>query len=315
MSVQRFTADEPGQRLDAFLARRLAGYARAHVKDLVERGFVLVDGKRREADHRLRGGEVVEVSRPGAGWGDPSDFEDWVLHEDADLLVLRKPAGLIMHPMGESWLARPEAALDEPEANLAGLLLKFRPAAARSGVERCGLVHRLDRQTSGVLVVAKRPSAQQALLSAFRERRARKVYRAIVLGEVKPTKVEAPIGRLPGTRKVRVTPWGRESSTGFAPVAVARGMSLVQAEPLTGRTHQIRAHLALLKHPVAGDIEWFGASELAKLKALGHEPPPRLMLHAWRLVLPHPNGKQAAYMAPLPKDFKDYWKAVGGKAA
>jgi 23S rRNA pseudouridine1911/1915/1917 synthase len=220
-----------------------------------------------------------------------------------------------MHPLGESWVATPKAALTETEPNLVGLLLAQRPDIADSGLERCGLVHRLDRQTSGVLLVSKTPAAQGALLTAFREREVHKIYRAIVLGEMASTTVQAPVGRISGMRRVRVTQWGRDAETAFKSAAPGRGVSLVAAEPKTGRTHQIRAHLASVGHPVLGDAEWFGAKERAALQALGHEDPPRMMLHAWRIRFTHPaSGKEVSFTAPLPKDFRDYWARVKARA-
>jgi 23S rRNA pseudouridine1911/1915/1917 synthase len=168
MSIEeRLIAEIGGVRLDQFLARRLTGYSRSHLKDLVERGMVTVDGSVRRPDFRISAGAVIRLKLAAPGW--PSHpLEDWILHEDDALLVLAKPAGVVTHPIGESWERTPEAALHEPEANLAGLLIKHRPGLLSAGVSRCGIVHRLDRQTSGVLVVAKTAQAQEALLAGFR---------------------------------------------------------------------------------------------------------------------------------------------------
>lgn len=313
MSEERFVADIGGMRLDQFLAKRRPNYSRNHFKELVLRGCVRVDGVARPPDFRLAGGELIGLRWPESAW--PAiPFEDLVLHEDKDILVIHKPAGLIAHPIAGSWLTEARAALDDPEPSVVGLMLKHRPAVVASGVSRCGLVHRLDRQTSGVLVLAKRPAAQETLLEAFREREVRKVYRAVVLGEFLKKLVDAPIGRRPGGRKVSVTPWGRESSTAFSPLASAGGLSMIQAEPKTGRTHQIRAHLALIKHPVLGDFEWFLEPEKARLAALGLPPPPRMLLHAYRLRLAHPSsGKEVSFTARLPADFREYWRLAEEK--
>ncbi len=297
-------------RLDRFLAMRLPGRSRAFCKELVKSGKVTVDGERRPPDFRLEIGQLVCVRLGDPVWKDPP-FEKWVIHEDADLLVLYKPAGVLVHPIGESWIRHPESVLEAPEATVAGLLWKFRPALRRSQVERCGIVHRLDRQTSGVLVTAKRAAAQRVLLRAFREREVVKIYRAIVLGRPGKTKVEAPIGRLPGRRRVQVTPWGKSARTDFRTLSAARGMSVVEAQPRTGRTHQIRAHLALLGHPVVGDHEWFKNEAKAHLEKIKLEPPPRMMLHAYRLRLVHPGtGKKASFTAAMPQDFPDYSKKI-----
>ncbi len=314
MSAKRYRG-EGGQRIDQFLTRKLEGSSRSHVRALIERGAVLVDGRRRAADFRLKGDEVIELDERPRDWR-PEPFEDWILHEDAGLLVLRKPSGLIVHPMGESWLKRPHAALEDEEPNLAGLLLKHRPQVLAPGMERCGIVHRLDRPTSGVLLVAKTPEAQERLLHGFRQRLIDKVYRAAVLGTVAEKSVEAPIGRAPRRRKVKVTPFGREASTGFRTVAAAGGVSLVEARPLTGRTHQIRAHLAVVGNPVLGDAEFLTGLARKNFDALGLPPPPRLMLHAYRILLDHPvTGKPVSFTAAVPEDFSDYWKACRASCA
>ncbi|MBI3299299.1 MAG: RluA family pseudouridine synthase [Elusimicrobia bacterium] len=308
MSEVRYIADG-ASRIDQFLARRLPNVSRSHVRALIERGAVLVDGVRRSIDFRLRGGELVRVDDAPRGWPE-EPFEDWVIHEDKDLLVLAKPAGLLVHPLGESWLRTPAAALEEPVPNLAGLLLKHRPACRTAGVARCGIVHRLDRPTSGVMLVAKSLRAEEALLADFRERRIAKVYRAVVLGTVAEKLVDAPIGRAPGHRKVKVTPFGREASTGFRIVSKGRGISLVEARPLTGRTHQIRAHLAVIGNPVLGDPETVIGPARRQFEALKLPEPPRLLLHAYKVSFRHPGtGKSVSYTAPAPKDFTDYWKA------
>jgi 23S rRNA pseudouridine1911/1915/1917 synthase len=301
---------EGGSRLDRFLAGEVEGLSRGFLKGLVQRGCVLVDGKARGPDYRLRAGELVELRWPGSEWA-ASGIEDRVLHEDDDILVLDKPSGLLMHPAGESWEASPEASEIEAEPNLAGFLHARGALREAAGLERCGLVHRLDRQTSGVLVVAKTPAAQGRLLEAFREREVRKVYRAIVLGEMSSARVSAPVGRIRGMRRVQATEWGRDAETVFRVLGSGRGVTQVRAEPLTGRTHQIRAHLALLKHPVLGDGEWFGASGLRRLSEMGLPAPARMMLHAWRISFLHPRtGREASFTAPVPGDFRDYWKSV-----
>ncbi|OGR86869.1 MAG: hypothetical protein A3J74_08115, partial [Elusimicrobia bacterium RIFCSPHIGHO2_02_FULL_57_9] len=257
-----------------------------------------------------RGGERVEAVFSQAQWDYGQDFESWVLHEDKQLLVLAKPAGLLMHPLGNSWLESAEAALREPQPNLAGLLQRVRPELLKGGISRCGIVHRLDRQTSGVLLIAKTASAQQALMDDFKFRRMRKLYRAIVRGVPadKSPRVDAPIGRKPGHRRVIVTPFGKPAETAFKVVATGKNAALVEARPVTGRTHQIRAHLALLGHPVMGDVEFDRKTE-------GQPWPSRLMLHAYKVELAHPGtSKPVSFTAELPKDFKDFWARCRKKA-
>lgn len=295
----RFKVEHTGKRLDAFLAEMLPKFSRVFLKNLVVEGHVTVDGKPGDASRKVLEGQVVEVEMPVQA-SESDDFESWVLFEDRRLLVLNKPSGLLMHPLGESWLTAPEAARAEPETNLAALLQVHRPAILKAGTPRCGIVHRLDKPTSGVLAVAKDPETWEAMTGAFKDRVMEKAYRAIVKGVPSPTaRVKAPVGRNPGHRRVVVTPLGKAAETAFKVIAKGKRAALVEATPLTGRTHQIRAHLAYLGHPVAGDLEFPG------LKA------PRLMLHAYRLSFVHPlTGKDAEFTADPPSDFTKFWKSL-----
>jgi len=313
VSEKSITVGAGGKRLDLFLTEELGGYSRSHWRGLIERGVVSVDGRKRNPSYKLRPGEIVKVARPMQEESD-YPFEDLILREDDDILVIKKPAGLIMHPMGESWLRSPEAVLDEAEPSVASLLFKHRPQTQEEEMDRCGIVHRLDRQTSGVVVAAKTPQAQSALLEAFHDRLVQKVYRAIVFGKIDlKTLVDAPIGRAPKRRKVKVSPYGREASTAFKSLGTSKGLSLVQAEPKTGRTHQIRAHLAHLECPVVGDAENFDKKTIKAFQATKLPEPPRMMLHAYRLKFDHPvTGEPLSIASNPPKDFRDYWKSVGG---
>jgi 23S rRNA pseudouridine1911/1915/1917 synthase len=302
MSKEILIAEVRGTRLDGFIAQKMPRYTRSLVKSLIERGFVTVDGVRRDADHRLKEGERVEVSLSSAA-PEPTSLPVEVIHEDKDLLVLLKPAGLLMHPLGETWLKVPEAVLAEAQDSMAAWLLKTHPAITRAGTPRCGIVHRLDRQTSGVLLAAKTPKAYESLVNQFKEREIEKLYRAIVRGVPadKRPRVQAPIGRMPGHRKVTVTPFGKSAETAFKVVAAAKDAALVEASPLTGRTHQIRAHLALIGHPVAGDVEFEAAGGPGPIA-------PRLMLHAYKISFAHPRTrKPVSFSAEPPRDFRDFW--------
>jgi 23S rRNA pseudouridine1911/1915/1917 synthase len=290
-------------RLDAFLSKHLAGYSRVFLKDMIGRGRVTVDGVKVDADEPVLEGQTVELDLPETTTSSFADFESWVLYEDKRLLVLNKPTGLLMHPLGDSWLKSPEAARAGRETNLAAELQVHRPAILKAGTPRCGIVHRLDRPTSGVLVVAKDPEAYGALTDMFKERFMDKTYRAIVRGVPPPkTRVQAPIGREPGLRKIVVTPLGKTAETSFTVVSKKKVAALVEAKPLTGRTHQIRAHLAHIGHPVMGDSEF---------DRKGVPSAPRLMLHAARLAFEHPfTGCPASFAAEPPADFRAFWKSL-----
>jgi 23S rRNA pseudouridine1911/1915/1917 synthase len=305
--TETFVADTPRQRLDIFLTGRLEGLSRGHIQKLIAAGMVLVEGEPAEADHLLRPGETVTVAPLLPRWeAEGGGLSDWILHEDRDLLVLDKPAGLLMHPLGASWLAAPEAALAEPQPNLAGLLLRGRPGIRAAGTPRCGIVHRLDRATSGVLLVAKTPAASETLIRAFKDRDVSKTYRAVVRGawREKRSSVEAPVGRKPGHRKVFATPFGKQASTGFTVLETCPSGALVEARPLTGRIHQIRVHLDLLGHPVMGDVEF-------DKPGAGAPVPPRLMLHAYKIEFAHPSsGRRVSFSARIPKDMRDFWSSL-----
>jgi len=299
-----FIVDIGGVRLDAFLTQQLVQYSRTYMKGLILQGCVKVDGALASPDRQLKSGARVEISQthPAA---EPNglSLKDWIIHEDKQLLVLNKPSGLLMHPMGPSWLKAPEAALSG-EPNLAAVL--FAQRAETSGkLPRCGIVHRLDKQTSGVLLVAKTLLAQQRLQQDFKDRRIEKIYRAIVRGA--PTtsvlRIDAPIGRKEGHRRIIVTPFGRPSQTAFKVVEARKTAAIVEAKPLTGRTHQIRAHLGLLGHPVMGDPEHDNRKKLPW--------PERFMLHAYRIAFDHPaTGKRTVFKASLPADFKAFWSKM-----
>jgi 23S rRNA pseudouridine1911/1915/1917 synthase len=301
---QIFTVDEASRRLDLFLANRIPNLSRGHLKGLIDKGAVRVNSEPAAPDQKLKPGDVVELCAETVAWAEPfGAFSSWILHEDPALLVLAKPAGLLMHPLGVSWLTTPQAALAESEPNLAGLLLRERPSITKAGTPRCGIVHRLDRFTSGALLVAKTPAAYDALIEEFKERTVHKTYRAVVRGAwgQRGAQVEAPVGRMPGHRRVISTPYGKQASTSFSVVEDSRRGALIEARPLTGRTHQIRVHLSLLEHPVMGDVEFDHPKP-------GEPQPPRMMLHAYRVEFLHPTTrKPVSFLARVPRDMRDFW--------
>ena len=305
--IFRVPPDCEGLRLDRFLAQSLPGVSRSFVAGLIREGSVRVAGAAAPADRSMRAGEEVRVHEAAASWSSQKDaLKSRTLYEDDSFLVLDKPPGLLMHPLGSSWLNRPEAAAQDPEPNLAGFLYAARPALRH--IPRLGIVHRLDRGTSGVLLVAKTAKSYAALTKSFERREVAKVYRAVVRGVPAKTvtRVEAPVGRPSGRRKITVTPFGRPAETEIKVLERGRGAALVEARPKTGRTHQIRAHLAHAGHPVAGDPDF-------DRRLLDSPRPPRLMLHAYALALRHPRtGRTARFRAPAPPDFKKFWNALGG---
>jgi 23S rRNA pseudouridine1911/1915/1917 synthase len=289
-------SDSAGRRLDEVLAG-LAGVSRAVVARWVEDGRVLVDGRSRPKSHRLHGGEALAWDPPPAAPAGPPTPEAGldliVRYEDDQLLVVAKPAGLVVHP-----------APGHPAGTLVNALLgRAGSLSTAGGADRPGIVHRLDRDTSGLLVVAKDDATHLALVRELAAHRIERGYLALAQGHlaVAAGTVDAPIGRHPRDRKrMAVVAGGRRAVTHWQVRERLRAADLVEASLETGRTHQIRVHLAHLRHPVAGDLAYGADPRLAA--RLGLDRP---FLHAWRLALDHPaDGRRIELVEPLPDDLE-----------
>jgi 23S rRNA pseudouridine1911/1915/1917 synthase len=304
----RFLAseDEAGERLDRALAS-WAGVPRAQARRWIDEERVQVDGREGRASHRLRPGESIhaEPPEPVVCHLVPEDLPLQVLHEDADLIVVDKPAGLVVHP-----------APGHPRGTLVNALLHHcGDLAGIGGVLRPGIVHRLDRGTSGVLVVAKNDVAHGALAEQFRSHDVERIYQAWVRGLPGDDAgvVDRPIGRHPRDRKRMSvqTRSGREACTRWAVLRrfSQRGISWLEVRPQTGRTHQIRVHLASRGLPILGD-PLYGKSRRA-------QPLPRPALHAAVLGFDHPrHGERLRFEAALPHDLREMHEAlVRGEAS
>jgi 23S rRNA pseudouridine1911/1915/1917 synthase len=291
-----FTAGAPdaGQRLDVFLTARLSDYSRSRVQELIRQGHVLVNGRAAKASRPLEPGDQVRVAlmpllpvRPEAEVL-PLD----IVYEDAALVVVNKPAGLVVHP-----------APGHARGTLVNALLAHAPELASAEMDqRPGIVHRLDKDTSGLIVIARTPLALACLQRQFSARQVEKFYQALVEGlpAVDTGEIEAPIGRNPRDRQrmAIVARGGREARTRFWVEHRYRRRALLRVQILTGRTHQIRVHLAAIHHPVAGDVVYGYKQE---------PPPPRLCLHAAELRFRHPlSGEPLAFTAPLPQDMREF---------
>lgn len=302
--METFSATTGGERLDAALAQRL-GVSRARVQRLIEAGGVTVNGRPVKASHRLRAGEVVAYEPapppPPPSALTPAAMALDIVHEDGALIVLNKPPGLVVHP-----------GAGHREATLVhGLLHHARTLSALGGLERPGIVHRLDKDTSGLLVVAKTDAAHERLARQFREGRVNKLYQALVLGEPAEAsgRIEAPIGRHPVERqRMAVRMGGRRALTEWRVLERFGCCALVEFILHTGRTHQIRVHAASLGHPVAGDATYGGRrygslpGSAACRRAVAASP--RQMLHAKHLGFSHPvSGEPLQFEAPLAEDF------------
>jgi len=303
-AAARLVADESaaGSRLDRYLAQSLPALSRARVQALIAAGHVLLDGRPARASHRLRAGQAIQVTvpEPQPAAPQPEDIPLAILWQDAHLLVVDKPAGLTVHPGA----GRAGGTL------VNALLHHVRDLSGVGGTLRPGIVHRLDRGTSGLLVVAKDDATHRALSRQFAERSVEKEYLAVVLGvPARPSgEIVAAIGRDPRRRKRMSTraPRGREARSGYQVVERLDGAALLRVRIHTGRTHQIRVHLASLGHPVAGDASYGGTRMPSSRRAASREALRALerpALHAARLAFSHPaSGERLVFESPLPAD-------------
>jgi len=290
----------PGEmvrRVDRFVTDR-TGLSRSYVQKLIADGH-LVDatGRALKANSVVHGPLEIVLDVPPAEAPfhlepDPS-IEVPVVYEDDDLLVVDKPSGLVVHPAPGHWTG----------TLVNGLLARGGGFGGIAGVARPGIVHRLDRDTSGLLMVAKNDAAQQSVMAQLKARRVRKTYLALAFGSVAAAvgRIEAPIGRDPADRRrMAVVPGGRPAVTGYRVRERFTGWTLLELDLVTGRTHQIRVHLVALNHPVAGDpVYGTGTSRR------GPDGLERLFLHAWRLELVAPSsGRLLRVEAPLAADLE-----------
>jgi 23S rRNA pseudouridine1911/1915/1917 synthase len=285
-----------GMRLDQAVAR-LFGLSRTVAATLVDHGDVLVDGAARAKSEKLDAGAWLEVSLPRpAAPAETAVVPEAVpglaiVYHDADIVVVDKPAGVAAHP-SPGWTG---------PTVLAGLAAAGQTVATSGAAERQGIVHRLDVGTTGLMVVAKSEPAYSALKRAFRAREVEKIYHAVVQGHPDPLRgtVEAPIDRHPGSEyKWAVVSGGRESITHYDTLEAFRGASLLEIRLETGRTHQIRVHMAALRHPCLGDLTYGADPTLAARLGLT-----RQWLHATTLAFVHPGTHEAVrFESPYPAD-------------
>ncbi|MFO7695801.1 MAG: RluA family pseudouridine synthase [Anaerolineae bacterium] len=292
MALMMFTVfdTDAGERLDKYLAASLATTSRSTVQRLIVAGDVLVNGDPQRSSYAIAAGDTIVVHLP-----DPEPVAESsapalnFLYEDDALLVVDKPAGLVVH----------EASGHRGDT-LVSVLLAQRPAIATTGMDprRPGIVHRLDRDTSGVLAVALSTASLTALQRQFRRREVAKQYLALVYGSPAPARaaIEAPIARDEANRaRMAVSPEGRFARTEYEVLERLKEASLISVNLMTGRTHQIRVHMASIGYPVVGDRTYGRRREALAV--------PRQMLHAQRLTLTHPvSGERMSFEAPVPAD-------------
>jgi len=280
------------KRLDVFLTERVEGHSRTYIKKLIEDGLVLVGEKTKKANYKLNVGDTVSIILP-----DPvnlevkaEDIDIDVIYEDDDLLVINKPQGMVVHPAHGNYSG----------TLVNGLLSRCEGLSGINGVIRPGIVHRIDKDTSGVIVVAKTNEAHMDLSRQLKEHSINRKYIALLEGRLKEDRgiVDAPIGRDPKDRKrmAVVSKNGKRAVTHYKVIEFFQANTLVEASLETGRTHQIRVHMAYLGHPVVGDLVYGYKKQRFKLKGQ--------MLHAKILGFMHPrSGEYVEFSAPLPEYF------------
>jgi 23S rRNA pseudouridine1911/1915/1917 synthase len=312
MSVrtENFTVENslPYGRMDTYLRGKFPAASRGALQRLMEQGHILVNGHTVKPTHSPRAGEQIEVHWPEAipAEAQPEEIPLTILFEDQSLLVLNKPAGLVVHPgAGHEEHTLVNALLHHCQGSLSGI----------GGVARPGIVHRLDKDTSGCLVVAKNDETHVALSVQFAKRQVEKIYQAIVCGELAQESgdIRVAIARHPSHRKrmaARDDDSGRAAHTSYRVLERLNSATFVEAQIHTGRTHQVRVHFQFLGHPLVGD-ETYGPRQNKKLTELTGYEPPRVMLHARELSFIHPRtGAQMSFEAPLPKDFREALKLL-----
>jgi len=294
--------DQAGIRLDAYLASQIESWSRARLQRLIENEDVLVNGKQAKPSYKLRAHDKVEVEliAPATAVFTPENIPVEIVYEDETLVVVNKPAGLVVHP-----------AAGTPSGTLANALAYHFQQLPGSNI-RPGIVHRLDRDTSGLVVVAKTEAALENLSDQFRDRTVYKSYVALVHGRVSPDsgKIDQPLARDPANRtRMAVVRGGRNALTLYRVRQAYERFTLLDVELKTGRTHQIRVHLAWLKYPVVGDETYGGGRDNtipdARLRARVRNLK-RHFLHAEKLAFTHPKtGEVVKFQSPLTTDLAD----------
>lgn len=304
--------EDEEERLDTYLASRLKQLTRTKAQNLVKNGFVKVNGRLVKASYRLKRGDSVDLSIPPETADDlkPEPVEFSILYEDSSLIVLDKPPGLVVHP-----------APGHPTGTLVhGLLRYFPDLSGAGGLQRPGIIHRLDKDTSGLMVVAKNDRVHRFLSGQFKAGTIKKTYLALVHGETECERgeINLPIARHPRRRKEMsvllsgerkaLTLWRRIET-------LADKFSLLSVSPRTGRTHQIRVHLSYVGHPVVGDpVYGYKKNWWKKLPASKDNAFPRIerqMLHAEKLGFVHPDSEDfCEFQAPVPGDMDQILKSL-----
>lgn len=297
---------ESGLRLDIFLARKELTLSRSQIKRAVNEGLVLVNGLKAKAGYKLRNGDIVHLWKKAVAdcHAIPQKIQINIVYQDPSILVVDKPAGMVVHP----------APGHHQDTLVNALLFHCNDLSGIGGVLRPGIVHRLDKETSGLLIVAKSDEAHRGLAAQFKKHQVRKSYKVIVYGTMKENHglIDVPVGRHPVDRKKMSTTSrrGKEAITRWRVSERYQEASLLDVDTETGRTHQIRVHLNAMNHPVVGD-KLYGSS--TKFRAIGDpflrakmKTMSRQALHASCITFSHPvNNAEMTFSSPLPEDMAD----------
>lgn len=282
-------------RLDRFVSAGIPDLSRTYLQTLVEEGLVLVDGVPRRAAFKMTPGQVVTVSLPETESVEvlPEDIPLAIVFEDDDILVIDKPAGMVVHP-----------APGHPGGTLVNAVLYHAPRMTIAGTNRPGIVHRLDKDTSGVMIVAKTDRAHNSLVQQWQERTVEKEYVALVAGRVEEEEasIDAPIGRDTANRmRMAAVRTGRAARTSFTVAERFAEMTLLDVAIETGRTHQVRVHLAMIGFPVVGDALYGSPKAARAASKIGIR---RQFLHASRLGIEMIDGRRRTFNAPIAPDLE-----------
>lgn len=300
MSFMKFLVEENevNLRLDVFIAGKMYDKSRAYIQNLIKEGNVVISGKVKKSNYKLKLNDVVEFSIPDNEKLDvePENIPLDVLYEDKDVIVVNKPQGMVVHPAPGNYTGTLVNALLYHCTDLSGI----------NGVLRPGIVHRIDKDTSGILVVAKNDAAHNSLAAQLKEHSMNRVYNALVEGVIKEESgtVDKPIGRHPVDRiKMAVVKDGRHAVTHYNVLERYANNTLIECKLETGRTHQIRVHMAYIGHPIVGDPVYGYKKQKFNLQGQ--------MLHARKLGFIHPStGKYIEFSSELPDYFKKILKLL-----
>lgn len=292
MSQKIVISEESGIRIDAYLAGSLKELSRSYIQKLVDNGSIKVNNKEVKSNYKIKAGDIIDVDipQPVELQVEPQDIKLDIVYEDDDVIVINKPQGMVVHPAVGNYSGTLVNALLKHCRNLSGI----------NGVMRPGIVHRIDKDTSGILLVAKNDVAHRSLAKQIKEHTVNRRYIALVEGVIKVEKgtIEGSIGRHPVDRKkMDVVAGGKHAITHFNVIERFKSFTLIEAKLETGRTHQIRVHMAHIKHPVVGDPVYGVRNQKFSLKGQA--------LHAAVIGFLHPRtGDYMEFKAPLPDYFK-----------